>query len=236
MKWHVVRKLLHCDERKQYSSAEASKLCSSFSLFLLNKRHTSSLLKLSTDIMSCLIARLANLSFKDGVFPSRYKAARATHTPLLKKPNLSPHEPANHRPISNLCTFSKILEKLVLSRVQPHAMKSTNYCKFQSAYQKGHSTEIALLRVVNDIQRAAGNGQCAALLALNISSAFNAVDHTTLTDRARTVFSIHEVALDWLRCFITKRTQQIAVGSEKSAMFPYASDVPQDSVLGLTCT
>ena len=155
---------------------------------LTNSRHTSSLLKLSTDIMSCLIARLANLSFKDGVFPSRYKAARATHTPLQKKPNLSPHEPANHRPISNLCTFSKILEKLVLSRLQPHGMKSTNYCKFQSGYQKGHSTEIALLRVVNDIQRATGNGQCTALLALNISSAFNAVDHTTLTDRARTVF------------------------------------------------
>ena len=73
-----------------------------------------SLLKLSTDIMSPLIARLANLSFKDGVFPSRYKAAQVT--PLLKKPNLSPHEPANYRPISDLCTFSKILLKLVLSR------------------------------------------------------------------------------------------------------------------------
>ena len=84
-------------------------------------------------------------------------------------------------------------------------MKSANYCKFQSAYRKGHSTETALLRVVNDIQRAAGNGQCTALLALDISSAFDAVDHATLTDRARTAsttspwigFAASEPYQDW---------------------------------------
>ena len=65
-------------------------------------------------------------------------------------------------------------------------MKSAIYCEFQSVYRKGYSTETALLRVVNDIQRAAGNGQCTARLALDISSAFDAVDHSTLTDRART--------------------------------------------------
>jgi len=69
-------------------------------------------------------------------------------------------------------------------------------------------------------------------LALDISSAFDAVDHSTLTDRARTAFGIHDVALDWLRSFVTERTQQIAVGSEKSAVFPCASGVPQDSVSG----
>ena len=62
--------------------------------------------------------------------------------------------------------------------------------------------------------------QCTAVLALNISAAFDGVDHTTLTDRAHTVFGIHDVALDWLWSFITEQTQQIAVGSEKSAMFP----------------
>ena len=73
-----------------------------------------------------------------------------------------PTERANYRPISNLCTFSKIPENVLLSRLQPHVMRSANYCKFQSAYRKSHSTETALLRVVNDIQMAAGNGQCTA--------------------------------------------------------------------------
>ena len=144
-----------------------------------------SLLKSSTDTMAPLIVRLANLSFTSGVFPSRYKAGQVT--PLLKKPCLSADDPANYRPITNLHTFSKILEKLFLSRLRPHVISSGHYCKFQSAYRKGHSTETALLRVMNDIQRAAGQGLCIALLALDVSAAFDAVHHETLFDRACTV-------------------------------------------------
>jgi len=177
-----------------------------------------------------LRARLANMSFKDGVFPIGYRAARVT--PLPKKPSLSLPEPANYRPLSNLCMFSKILEKLYLLTLQSHFTKSVNYCKFQSAYRKGHSTKMALPGLINDIQRAAGNGLVhGSALALDIS-AFDAVDHATLTliDRARTVFGIYDVTLDWFRSFVTERTQQIAVEFEKSAMFASASGVPQGSV------
>jgi len=111
------------------------------------------LLKLSADTIAPLISRLANLSFANGAFPSRYKVGQVI--PLLKKSGLPAHDPANYRPISNLCTFSKILEKLFLLRLRPHVMNSENYCKFQSAYRKGYCTETALLRVTNDIQRAA---------------------------------------------------------------------------------
>ena len=77
---------------------------------------------------------IANLSFKDGVFFSRYKADRVTL--LLKKPSLSLLGPANYRPISNVCMFPKILVKLYLLGIQPHVTKSANNCKFQSAYPK----------------------------------------------------------------------------------------------------
>ena len=69
---------------------------------------------------------------------------------------------------------------------------------------------------------------------LDISAVFDAVGHATLTDRARNAFCIHDVALDWLQSFITEHGQQIAVGSEKSAVFECASGIPQDSVLGST--
>ena len=64
------------------------------------------------------------------------------------------------------------------------------------------------------------------------SAAFDAVHHDTLLDRARTVFGIYDVALDWIRSFVTGRTQQIVVGSEKSTVFSSKSGVPQGSVLG----
>ena len=80
-------------------------------------------------------------------------------------------------------------------------MEPGNYCKFQSTYRKGCSTETALVRVVNDI--AAGDGQCTVLLALDISAAVDAVGHTTLVERARNVFGINGATLDWLRSFVT---------------------------------
>ena len=69
--------------------------------------------------------------------------------------------------------------------------------------------------MVNDIRRAAGDA-CTVLLALDISAAFDAVDHTTLVGRARNVFGINGVTFDWLRSFVTERSQFIAVGTERS--------------------
>ena len=70
-------------------------------------------------------------------------------------------------------------------------------------------------------------------MAVDISAAFDTVDHATLIDRALNVFGVHVVALDWLRSFVTECTQQIAIGSEKSTVFECLSGIPQGSVLGL---
>ena len=81
------------------------------------------------------IARLANLSLQSGKFPVRYKTAQVL--PLLKKARLDSSLPANYRPISNLLTMSKVLERLVLARLRPHLLGCSNFSKLQSAYRKG---------------------------------------------------------------------------------------------------
>ena len=72
------------------------------------------------------------------------------------------------------------------------------------------------------------------LLALDISAAlnFDAVDHTTLVERARTVFGINGATLHWLRSFVTERSQFIVVGTERSETVACLLGVPQGSVLG----
>ena len=97
-----------------------------------------------------LTAALKQLqSFQSGKFPACYK--RAQVLPLLKKAGLDSSSPANYRPISNLPTVSKILERLVQSRLRPHLCNSDNFSEYQSAYRTGHSTETALLEVLDGV-------------------------------------------------------------------------------------
>ena len=189
-----------------------------------------SLLKSSVEVMAPLIARLANLSFSSGVFPSSLKHGRVT--PLLKKPGLDKSDMASYRPITNLSTQSKLLEKLALRRLRPHIMATGNFSEFQSAYRVGHSTETALLKVVNDIVRAMCDQKTTALLALDISAAFDSIDLHILLERCRKDFGVNGIALRWLTSFITGRTQHIGVGAARSASVSCLSGVPQGSVLG----
>ena len=114
-----------------------------------------SLLKATVHVMAPLLAQLVNLSFAAGVFPSRYKLYKH---PSTKKPSMSRNDPASYRPITNLCTFSKVLEKLVLARLRPHVVSTGNLSCLQSAYRPGYLMESALLKEVGDIGRAAGRG------------------------------------------------------------------------------
>jgi len=100
------------------------------------------LLKATVDVMAPFLTQLANLSFTAGVSSTRYKLGHVT--PLLKKPSLSKDDPANYKPITNLRTFSKILEWLALKRQQLHVLESGSYSRFQSAYRPSYSTESAL--------------------------------------------------------------------------------------------
>jgi len=101
------------------------------------------------------LAQLTNLSFAAGVFPSRYKLGHVI--PLLKKPGMPKKDPSIYRPITNLCTFAKILEKIVLVRLRPHVQATGNVSLFQSAYRPGYSTAEGnldrLQRVQNQLAR-----------------------------------------------------------------------------------
>ena len=77
---------------------------------------------------------------------------------------------------------------------------------YQSTYRPGHSTETALLKVVGDIQRAAGDGKCTVLLALDISAAFDAVDHSVLSARVNTDFAIGGTVGRWIESFVACRS------------------------------
>ena len=141
-------------------------------------------------VVACIVY---SLSLQTGKFPARYK--RAQVLPLLKKAVLDSLQPSNYRPISNLSTVSKVLERLVLARLWPHLLSSANFSQFQSAYRKGHSTGTALLEVLDGVFTATDDKQVTVLIGLDLSAAFDAVDHRLLLDRLRLEFGVTEIPL-----------------------------------------
>jgi hypothetical protein len=190
----------------------------------------TSVIKTCAELFAPLIARLVTLSFSEGKFPARYKHALVT--PLLKKEGLDADTLANYRPISNLHTISKIVERVYMARLVAHVRNSPNYNRFQSAYRRGHSTETALLRMLNDVYCAADNGSRTMLLQLDLSSAFDTLDISTLLRRLRFSYGISGPALNWISSYLVCRSQSVRVGQKQSQSIACEYGVPQGSVLG----
>ena len=188
------------------------------------------LLKKCADIFAPVICRLVNLSFREGVFPDRFKKAQVT--PLIKKAGLDPEIPANYRPISNLVTISKVLERLFLTRLKDHISQCSNFTQFQSAYRQYHSTETAMLKILNDVYTTADGQRSTCLVALDLSAAFDTLDHATIIDRLRHTFGIESAAIDWLTSYLTNRSQFVKFGDVLSPPTHCSIGVPQGSVLG----
>jgi conjugal transfer/entry exclusion protein len=104
-------------------------------------------------------------------------------TLLLKHRRLDAADPSRYRPISNLNTISKVLVRLVPIRITSHIDCLGAVDCYKSAYQCGNSTETALLRVTNDVLEDFDAGQPTVLVALDLSAAFDCIDHSTLIDR-----------------------------------------------------
>lgn len=180
--------------------------------------------------LSVPIAHLVNRSFITGVFPAVFKVGLVT--PLLKKPGLDVSDLRNFRPITNLSTISKLMERLVLVQLKPHLTNSPNFCPHQSAYRANHSTETTLLKVVNDILTNIDEGSVVGLVGLDISSAFDTIDHTLLLNRLQSDFGLSGTLLSWFQSYLQNRTFSVRVGTSVSSPISASSGVPQGSVLG----
>ncbi|XP_067030517.1 uncharacterized protein [Acropora muricata] len=165
-----------------------------------------------------VICKMVNLSLEKGSLPPSLK--EAVLSPLLKKPSLDHETLANFRPISNLKMVSKIIEKVVAVRLNRYLEENNLNEPLQSAYKQYHSCETALVRVQNDILLSIGKQPCVVLLLLDLSAAFDTVDHGILLQGLSTNFGIKGKALDWFTSYLTDRSQfvQIDLNKEKTEL------------------
>ena len=187
------------------------------------------LLKKTRSSVIPLITTIINLSLQHGTVPSALKSAIVT--PLLKKPSLDPDILKNYRPISNLPFISKVLEKVIAARLNEYLSTNSLFEPLQSAYKQFHSTETALIKVHNDIIMSLDTGHYVILVLLDLSAAFDTIDHAILLERLSTL-GIQDLALEWLSSYITDRTQSININGQFSSETSLHYGVPQGSVLG----
>ena len=176
------------------------------------------------------VTAVINQSLHTGVFPSVFK--EAIIKPLLKKPSLDPNSLKNYRPISNLSFLSKVTEKIILSQLSAYLNANNFFPTSQSAYRPGHSTETALLNMMNDILHALNNGDATVVTLLDLSAAFDTIDHNILCQRLEHLYGISGTPLNWFRSYLSNRTQTVTINNKLSQPTLLKFGVPQGSVLG----
>jgi len=144
-----------------------------------------------------------------------------------------PHEElSSYRPISNLNFISKTLERIIHSRLTNHLESFPALCPYQSAYRQYHSTETALLRIYNDALLSIDQQKVSALVLLDLSAAFDTIDHQILLSRLASNFGITGSAFSLISSYLLNRTQSVTIQSQTSPSSPLLTGVPQGSVLG----
>ena len=102
----------------------------------------------------------------------------------------------------------------------------------QSAYRQYHSTETALLHIQNDLLLALDRKQCVAMVMIDLSAAFDTVNHDILLHRLSERYGIKGNVHKWLQSYLTGRKQFVTIKGERSSEISKHCDVPQGSVLG----
>ena len=142
---------------------------------------------------------------------------------------------SNYRPVSNLPFLGKITEKVVVKQFKEYMNEKKLNPPLQSAYREHHSTETALVKIMNDILLSLDKDMCVLLVMLDLSAAFDTVDHKLLFNRFEQSFGIQDGAKAWLQSYFTGRHQAVKINGVKSDPTDLDTGMPQGSVVGPFC-
>ena len=171
------------------------------------------------------ITKINNISLETGTVPRSTK--KAIVSPLLK--TLDKDVLKKYRPVTNLSFISKILEKIVSSRLLDHIESNNLGEPLQSAYKRHYGTETALLKIQSDLLLAMDEFKASLVVFLDLSAAFDTIDHTMLVNSLRNDYGLCGKALDWLEYNFTDRYQSVHIKDNLSEYTKLNFGVPQGS-------
>ena len=191
------------------------------------------LMKTHGHVLVPILVDIVNQSLQQGEFAQDLKEALIQ--PLLKKANLDLIH-SNYRPVSNLSFLSKLIKQAMCQQLGDYIPITDMSERLQLAYRAAHSKETALIKVKNDILMSLDNKQVTCLILLDLSAAFDTVNHKLLLNHLKYHFRITGVVLKWLEEYLTGRHQRVVLGESTehvmSEKVTLKQGVPQGSILG----
>ena len=182
--------------------------------------------KASSVSLSTLLCPIFNLSLSTGRVPDSLKMAKVI--PVYKSG--SKLEPINYRPISLLPLFSKVLEKIMHTRLYNFIEQENILYQNQYGFQKAKSTEHAILSIQSKIVQALENKEIPCCVFLDFAKAFDTVNHDILIYKLHH-YGVRGTCLDWFKSYLENRKQCVHC-NETSEILPISCGVPQGSILG----
>ena len=180
-----------------------------------------------SEILAEPISKICNISFSTGVFPDPLKISKVI--PIHKKE--SKLEVGNYRPISLLSNINKIIEKLMHFRMQVYLEKHKMIYNLQFGFREKHSTNHAIIGMIEKIQQAMKNKQLAVGIFIDLQKAFDTVNHDILLDKLNH-YGIKGISNRWFRSYLSQRKQFTSIDGVNSSCKTVLHGVPQGSVLG----
>ena len=186
----------------------------------------TALVKSLLDHLAGILIPLFNLSLSSGEFIKDWKNGLVR--PFIKIANIL--EMSNYRPVINLSFLAKVLEKLVMDDILPHV--ASELPDYQSAYRDNYSCEKLLVKLQDDLLWAMEVQDITQLTSMDMSAAFDIIDHQLLEQILYKTFHISDKVLNWIMTYVKGRTFQVVIESTCSDVFATSCGVPQGSCLG----
>ena len=187
----------------------------------------SYILKLAKIELVPAITHIVNLSISQSYFPQQWKLSKVV--PLHKKD--SPLLPENYRPVALLCVISKILEKAVFQQIMTYMEENSILHPSHHGFRSHHSTCTALLEMYDGWINAASNNEFVATMMLDLSAAFDVVDHNILLKKLA-IYGLDSSSIKWVNSYLQNRQQVVLVDGCLSEPLHLDAGVPQGSIIG----
>lgn len=185
-------------------------------------------LKLTAEAIARPLCNLINRSLTTTQIPLEWKSANVTPVPK----NGDEMQMENYRPISVLPVISKVMERIVFNQLYDFLQQHSLLSQHQSGFRPNHSTQDVLIKTVDDWRKSVDQDYVVGALFLDLSKAFDMINHELLLKKMRLEFGVVGRAEEWFRSYLSGRRQRVCVGQATSPWMTPRFGVPQGSILG----